>query len=133
MSAEARAPYPFWLSTFEAHREPDATARVVELLSLARRLTRDGFEPTVLQGVTELANGIRVVGRAGEDAIVAVGVGSKPPWVFPYTDGVPWDLGDNPRVTPLQPGASVTLSASPAPNIPVDQRRTIVFRRASQG
>jgi hypothetical protein len=85
----------------------------------------------VLEGVTELADGVRVTGRAGEDAVVAVGIVPKPPWVFPYTDAVPWDLGDAPRVVELRPGATVKLISSPPPNAPLDKRRTIVFRRAA--
>jgi hypothetical protein len=129
-AAGARAAVPFWLSLLEGRREPDAIARVPELVSLARRLARAGFEPTVFQGVAELADGIRVTGRAGEDAIVAVGIGPKPPWTFPYTDGVPWDLGDSPRVVELQPGALVKLASTPAQSAPIDKRRTIVFRHA---
>ena len=128
--AFARASVPVWLSSLGARSEPDAVARMPELLALARQLTREGFEPTVLEGVTELRDGVRVVGRAGEDAVVAVGLAPKPPWVFPYTDSIPWDLGDSPRVLSLQPGTAVTLKSSPAPDVPLDRRRTVVFRRA---
>jgi hypothetical protein len=131
-AAFAQAPLPFWLSLLESHREPDAIARIPELLALARRLLRAGFEPTVLEGVTELNDGVRVVGRAGEDQIVAVGLGPKPPWVFPYTDGLPWDLGDPPRVVELQPGLAVKLASSPPPNAPLEKRRTIVFRHTAR-
>jgi len=72
---------------------------------------------------------VRIVGRAGEDAIVAVGVGPRTPWVFPYTDHVPWDLGDRPAIVSVKPGESVKLTASPPPNAPEDKRRTVVFRR----
>jgi len=127
----ARAPLPLWLSILASHPEPDAVARIPEVLALARRLAREGFEPTVLEGVEELPGGVRVVGRAGENAIVAVGLAPKPPWVFPFTDGVPWDLGDPPRVVDLQPGTAVKLVASPAPSSPLDKRRTVVFRRSA--
>jgi hypothetical protein len=113
----------------EPHHEPDAIARVPELVTLARRLARAAFQPTLLEGVTELPDGVRVVGRAGEDAIVAMGLGPRAPWVFPYTDGLPWDLGDSPRVVALQPGAAVKLASSPPSNAPIEKRRTIVFRR----
>ena len=53
-AAAASAPLPFWLSSLESRREPDAVATVPQILSLARRLVRDGFEPSVLEGVTEL-------------------------------------------------------------------------------
>jgi hypothetical protein len=127
----ARAHLPVWLSMLESRREADAIARIPELLSLTRRLARSAFVPTILEGVTELVDGVRVTGRAGEDAIVAVGIGPKAPWAFPYTDSVPWDLGDAPRVIELRPGDAVKLIASPPPNAPRDRRRTIVFRRAA--
>jgi hypothetical protein len=130
-AAAASAPLPFWLSSLEARREPDAVATVPQLLSLARRLVRNGFEPSVLEGVTELSDGVRVVGRAGEDAVVAVGLGPKAPWAFPYTDGVPWDLGDQPRVVALEPGMAVKLVSTPPPNSPMEKRRTVVFRHAA--
>jgi hypothetical protein len=129
-AAAARGPMPFWLSLLEPRREPDAVARIPELLSLARRLARVGFTPSVLEGVTELADGVRVVGRAGEDAVVAVGLGPRAPWAFPFTNGVAWDLGDAPRVVELAPGSAVRLVSYPPPNSPIDKRRTVVFRRA---
>jgi hypothetical protein len=128
----AMAPLPFWLAPLDAHREPDAVARIPELLGLARRLARDGFVPTMLEGVTELPDGVRVIGRAGEDAVVAVGIGQRAPWTFPYTNGLPWDLGDTPIVVEVKPGESVKLTASPLPNTPSDKRRTIVFRRMTK-
>jgi hypothetical protein len=130
-AAQAVAALPVWLAPLEPHREPDAVARVPEILSLARRLARAGFTPTVLEGVTELADGVRVIGRAGEDAVVALGVGQRAPWVFPYTNGVPWDLGDPPVVVPIKPGETAKLTAFPLPNTPPEKRRTVVFRRAA--
>lgn len=127
----ARAALPFWLTTLEGHHEPDAIARIPELLALARTLARRGFEPTVLEGVTELPTGVRVVGRAGEDAVVAVGLAARAPWVFPYTDGDAWEIGEPPRVVELQPGIAVTLTTSPPSSVPVDKRRTVVFRHVS--
>ncbi|MGH7297360.1 MAG: hypothetical protein ACRELB_20660, partial [Polyangiaceae bacterium] len=129
-AAMARAALPVWLSVFQSHHEPDAVARIPELLTLSRRLRREGFEPTSLEGVTELPDGVRVIGRANEDAIVAVGLLSRAPWVVPYSDGTPWDLGDTPRVVPLQPGLAVKLGVSPPPSTPPDKRRTVVFRHA---
>lgn len=127
-ASAARAPLPFWLTTLESRHEPDAVARIPEMLALARTLARRGFEPTVLEGVTELPNGVRVVGRAGEDAVVAVGLAPAPPWVFPYSDADAWELGEPPRVVELQPGTAVTLTATPPSSTPVDKRRTVVFR-----
>ena len=130
-ASEAHAPLPVWLSALQARREPDAIARIPELVGLARRLLREGFEPTLLEGVTEMQDGVRIVGRADEDAVVAVGVAPKAPWTFPYTDSVPWDLGDAPRVVSLEPGDSVKLVATPAPSVPLEKRRTVVFRHVS--
>jgi hypothetical protein len=131
-AAMAHAALPFWLSLLQSHREPDAIARIPELLALSRRLLRDGFEATGLEGVTELPDGVRVVGRAHEDAIVAVGLLSKAPWTVPYTDGTPWDLGDTPRIVALEPGLAVKLSASPMPSTAPDKRRTVVFRHGKR-
>jgi hypothetical protein len=130
-AAAATAPLPFWLSSLEGRGEPDAVATIPQLLVIARRLVRDGFEPSTLEGVTELTDGVRVVGRGGEDAIVAIGLSPKPPWAFPYTDGVPWDLGDAPRVIELQPGAAVKLRSTPPSNAPLEKRRTVIFRHAT--
>jgi hypothetical protein len=130
----ARGSLPVWLSPLEGRRELDAIARIPELLALTRRLAREGFEPTSLEGVTELPDGVRVVGRAGEDAVVAVGLEPKPPWALPYFEAtrgsVPWDLGDAPRELPLQPGDSITLVSSPPSTAPLATRRTVVFRHA---
>jgi len=132
----ARSALPVWLSALESRREVDAMARIPELLALARRLGRERFEPTLLEGVTELPDGVRVIGRAGEDAIVAVGLDPAPPWTAPYfapgPGAVPWDLGDEPRVLPLAPGQTVKLVSYAERKTPIDKRRTVVFRRAVQ-
>jgi hypothetical protein len=132
----ARSALPVWLSPLESHREVDAMARIPELLALARRLGRERFEPTLLEGVAELPDGVRVVGRAGEDAIVAVGLDSAPPWTVPYfapdPGAPPWDLGDEPRVLPLAPGQTVKLVSYAERKTPIEKRRTVVFRRAVQ-
>jgi hypothetical protein len=131
-AAAARGALPLWTSILSQRREPDAVALLPQLLSLARRLTREGFEPTAFEGVTELRNGVRIVGRAAEDAVVAVGLAPSPPWVFPYSDGAPWDLGDAPRVVALEPGASVTLTSPVRFTDAPDKRRTVVFRRSAR-
>jgi hypothetical protein len=130
----ARGSLPVWLKPLEGRRELDALARIPELLALTRRMAREGYEATSLEGVTELADGVRIVGRAGEDAVVAVGLEPKPPWALPYFDAVkgsiPWDLGDAPRVVALKPGESVKLTSSPLSSAPLAARRTVVFRHA---
>jgi hypothetical protein len=130
LASAARGAPPLWMSTLTPRREPDAVALLPELLALGRRLTREGFEPTTFEGVTELRDGVRVVGRAGEDAVVAVGLAPSPPWVLPYSNGAPWDLGDAPRVVALQPGTAVILIPSAPTSAPLDKRRTVVFRHS---
>jgi hypothetical protein len=131
-AAAAHAPLPFWLAPLEPLREPATVALVPKLLGLARRLGADGFAPTLLEGVVELADGIRVVGRANEDAIVAIGLGQDDPWVFPFANERPWRLGQPPERVPLAPGATVKLTASPLPGAPLEKRRTVIFRREAR-
>jgi hypothetical protein len=130
----ARGSLPVWLSPLEGRHELDAIARIPELLALTRRMAREGFEPTSLEGVTELPDGVRIVGRAGEDAVVAVGLEPRPPWALPYYEAVkgavPWDLGDAPREVPLKPGDAVKLTSLPPSAAPLAARRTVVFRHA---
>ena len=63
------------------------------------------------------------------DAFVAVGLGPKEPWIFPYSDGIAWNLGEEPRIVELKPGERAFLSAVREPAIPKEARRTVVFRR----
>jgi hypothetical protein len=84
----------------------------------------------MFSGVTELTAGrIVVLGRARDDAVVAVEIAKVAPWVMPYSDAAPWTLEGDPREVPLAPGGRVTLTASPHPEAEAKQRRTIVFRR----
>jgi hypothetical protein len=129
MAGVARSSLPFWLAPIEPWREPAAIALVPKLLALARQLGREGFTPSLLEGVTELADGVRVVGRANEDAVVAIGLGQTSPWVFPFTNERAWSLGEAPGLVPLEPGESIKLTASPLPTAPLERRRTVVFRR----
>lgn len=125
----AQAPLPFWLSVFSPVKDPELARSLVALLLLSRRLRGDGFEPTTLAGVVEEDNGVRVVGRAGDDAVVAVGLGPKAPWVFPYSDGEEWQLAGEPRIVDLAPGERAILTSVQTPTVPKEQRRTVVFRR----
>jgi hypothetical protein len=128
----AEAPLPFWLAVFAGVKDPELPKSLVALLVLARRLRGDGFEPTTLAGVVEEPNGVSVIGRAGDDAIVAVGLGPTAPYVFPYSDGAEWHLSGEPRVVELAPGERAVLSSVETPSAPKEQRRTVVFRRAAQ-
>jgi len=130
LAAAARADAPFWLAPLDPAGQPDAAGSIPLVLSLARRLGALGFVATMLEGVTEVEGGVRVVGRAGEDAIVAVGLAPKAPWIFPYTDRNPWELGDPPRIVPLAPGEEAKLTGRRLPDLPLEKRRTVVFRRA---
>ncbi|MGH7285306.1 MAG: hypothetical protein ACRELY_27600, partial [Polyangiaceae bacterium] len=74
-----------------------------------------------------------VLGRAGEDSIVAVGAAPQAPWLVPYTDGAAWSIDGEPRVIPLAPGVRITLKPSVGSagfNGGLESRRTIVFRHA---
>jgi hypothetical protein len=127
----AGAPAPFWLTVLDDHPDAGALRADLQLLALARRLSSEGFEPTMFSGITELAPGrISVLGRGHDDAIVAVEIAASPPFVMPYTDASPWTLDGDPREVPLAPEGKVTLTATPRPEADSKQRRTIVFRRA---
>jgi hypothetical protein len=127
----AAAPVPFWMSVIADQRDPNALRAELALLALARRLTSEGFEPTILSGVSQVGPAtISVLGFAHNDAVVAVEVMASSPWVIPYTDGPAWTLADEPREVPLTAGARVTLVAKPSPDPAQKQSRTIVFRRS---
>ena len=127
----ARSKLPFWLFTMQGANDPVALKGVTQLFTLARRLGRDGFTPSTLEALTELPMGVEVLGRAGEDAIVAVGVAATAPWVYPLTDGPAWTLDEAPRIVALKPLEKVTLSASLTAKLlpPKASRRTVVWRR----
>jgi hypothetical protein len=127
----ARARFPFWLFAMQHVSDPRGLQGITQLLALARRLGRDGFVPTTLEALTELPTGVEVLGRTGEDAVVAVGVAPSAPWVYPLTDGPAWALDDAPRIVTVHPLEKVTLSASiKARDLPPKaSRRTVVFRR----
>lgn len=128
----AQAPLPFWLTVFADVKDSDVAKSVVALLILARRLHGEGFEPTTLAGVVEEASGVSITGRGGDDAVVAVGLGPKAPFVFPYSDGSDWQLAGEPRIVDLKPGERVVLSSVQTPSVPKEQRRTVVFRRTAK-
>ena len=122
------APLPFWMQTYSAVPDSEALKAELTLLTLARRLHALGLEPTVLDGVSELADGVDVLGRAGSTEVVAVGMLPEWPWAFTYTDGPSWDLEGEPRRVSLAPRAHVKLMALPHPPGLRETRRTVVFR-----
>lgn len=127
-SGAAFGPLPYWMGALEPFHTQDVVALELSLVMLARRLTSRGFDPTLIEGVSEKPRGVEVLGRSGEDAIVAVGLWPAPPYVVPYTDGAPWTLDSEPNVISLAGGARVTLSAPMTPTASEKARRTVVFR-----
>ncbi|MDB4938078.1 MAG: hypothetical protein JWP87_5050 [Labilithrix sp.] len=125
----ARAKLPFWLFAMQTASDPNALKGMTQLFTLARRIGRDGFMPTTLEALTELPNGVEVLGRTGEDAIIAVGVAPAEPYVYTLTEGAPWTLDDPPHVIPMKPLAKITLTSSLKTLPPKASRRTVVFRR----
>jgi len=124
----AESPLPFWMDVMT--EIDDHTGLTVEqkLLALSRRLAAQHYEATAREGVMEERDGVEVVGRDGDDRIIAIGIQSTSPWVLPYTDGAPWTLDTEPRSIPLTAGAQVHLVSHPWTNTPPDVRRTVVFR-----
>jgi hypothetical protein len=125
----AQAQLPFWLSIYAGVTDPDVNKSILSLLHFAGNLHALGFEPTTLAGVVESAAGVDVLGRAGDDAIVAVLLAPKAPWVFPATDGPEWSIVGEPRILELRPAERAMLTVPHAPSVPVESHRTVVFRR----
>lgn len=136
VGAVAYGVLPFWMSAISsigADRAGEALAPQLALLRLARRLSAQGFDPTIVEGINERPDGVDVLGRSGEDAVVVVGVWPSPPWFHGYSpDGSPFAVDGEARVIPLRGGEHVTLVAKPTPPVPVAQRRTVVFRHATK-
>ncbi len=135
VGAAASAKLPFWLFGLQGANDPVALRQAALLAALARRLKHDRFEPTTLEAMTELPNGVEILGRVAEDGVVAVSVMPGEPWVLPLTDGPAWSLEGEPRVVPIEPLHKVTLTMPlkeweirKLP--PKEKRRSVVFRRA---
>lgn len=128
----AFGPLPFWMSALaDAHDAASVDAELA-LVSFARKMSQRGFSPSVIEGVTERENSVEVLGRSGDDAIVAVGLWPVAPYIHPYSDDVPWTLDEEPRVIPLAGGARVSLPVKNT-TVPAAKRRTVVFRHAVSG
>lgn len=125
----ARSKLPFWLYTMQGVKEPAALEGITKLLAVARVLARQGFAPTTLEALIEQPLGVEVLGRTGEDAVVAVGVAPSEPWVYPLSDDAPWTLDSPPQIALVKPLQKVTLTTTLKKLPPASTRRTVVFRR----
>ena len=76
-------PLSFWMQAFAGAGGGGALSAELALLKLGRRLIGEGYEATTLDGVTELGDGARSPGGAGDDAVVAVQMLREAPWVLP--------------------------------------------------
>ncbi len=131
VSAAAYGPLPFWMSAIDSTTTRELVSVKLAMLRLARRLVARGFDPTIIEGVTEKPRGVEILGRSGEDAVIAVGLWPSPPWAVPYSNGAPWTLDDpSPRAIPIQGGARISLEAPMTPTATEKVRRTVVFRHA---
>jgi hypothetical protein len=127
----ARAKLPFWLFALQTVSDPVALKVETQMIALSRKLKLEGFEPTTLEAVTETDKGADVLGRTGEDAIVAVSLAPVAPFAFSLTDGPAWALGGPPRVVGTKPMEKVSLTSvtKGLPSAAKDKRRTVVYRR----
>ncbi len=129
----ARAKMPFWLFALQGVGEPAAMKAAADLVTFARRMRREGFEPTTIEAMTETEAGVEVLGRMGEDAIVALGVAPVAPWIFPYSDGPAWSITEGePRIVPVKPLQKVKVEATAKKLPKKDTRRSVVFRRQAK-
>jgi hypothetical protein len=124
----AEAALPFWMQTFESTVDPSVLALELDLAKLGRRLVAEGFEPTILEGTTELSGGIGILGRPGDDAIVAVDLVRDPARAVPCTDGPSWELLGEPRRVPIRAGAKMTLECPRGAGAPRAEGHAVVFR-----
>lgn len=130
--AAAYGPLPYWMSAI-ADSPPNVPGVIdveLTLLTLARKLAARGFSPTVIEGVTERVDSVEILGRSGDDAIVAVGLSPAPPFARPYTDGPDWALDGEPHVISVKRGERVSLPVTNA-TTPPSKRRTVVFRHSA--
>lgn len=130
----ARAKLPFWLFGLQGATEPAAMKAAADLVTFTRRMRRLGFEPTAMEAMTETPVGVDVLGRANEDAIIAVGLAPEAPWVFPYSDDAkaPWNITTGePRIVPVKVLEKVKLLSTTKEKLPSKEtRRSVVYRRA---
>lgn len=129
----ARAKLPFWLFGLQDAKEPAAMKVAADVVTFSRRMKRQGFEPTAMEAMTETPNGVDVLGRANEDAILAFGLAPVEPWIFPYTDDpkASWSITTGePRIVPVKVLEKVKLVATTRGALPSKEiRRSVVYRR----
>jgi len=128
----AYGPLPFWMAAISDLHDAAAVDAELALLGFARKMSQRGFSASVIEGVTERDGSVEILGRSGDDAIVAVGLWPKEPYIHPWSDDAPWTFDEEPRVIPLAGGARVSLPVKNA-SVPVEKRRTVVFRHALSG
>lgn len=130
-SGLAAARLPAWLEPLHGANHPAALKAIADLLTFARRMRREGFAPTTIEAVTETDRGASVLGRANEDAFLALGLAPEPPFVFPYANGAAWALDGAPEITPIKPLETVSITTKG--RLPSKAtRRTVVFRRRAR-
>lgn len=128
----AESPLPFWMDLMTRVEDRAGLAAELQLLALSRKLSRQHYEATAREGVLEERDGIEVVGREGDDRIIALGILATAPWVLPYTDGPPWTLTGDPYPVDIASGNHLHLVTVPKVAVPPDVRRTVVFRHRAR-
>ncbi|HEY1954747.1 MAG TPA: hypothetical protein VGH28_04030 [Polyangiaceae bacterium] len=126
----AYGPLPYWMSVLADVRDASVVDAELALVGFARRMSARGFSPTIIEGVTEHEDSVEILGRSGDDAVVAVGVWPTAPYVHPYGDP-PWALDGEPTVVRLAGGVRVTLRLRDRAAVPLASRRTVVFRHST--
>ena len=130
----AESPLPFWMDFMTLVEDRRGLEVELRLLTLARRLALQGYEATAREAVAEEREGVLVVGREGEDRIIAIGLLGSPPWVLPYTDTDAWTLADEPHSISIAAGEHRHLVTRPWVNAAAPEvRRTVVFRHRATG
>ena len=124
----AEAPLPFWMDILTQVDDRRGLGIGLQLLGLSRHLAAEGYEATARAGVFEERSGVEVIGRAGDDQVIVIGLLSTDPWVLPYTEDAGWTLDGEPHTIPIEPGNHLHLTTRPWTNVPPEARRTVVFR-----
>jgi hypothetical protein len=117
---------PSWMPATPSDRA--RLERTLDVLAFARRMALSGFDLATFGGVQPTATGARITGRSGEKEIVALALGTAPPYVAPLSDGTPWTIDGAPHVVALRPGQTVELTpGKPVPSL--GAREILVWRR----